>query len=155
MEVPDFREEDIKTSQILNKAIFIENEIKIEMEAFVERMIDEHKVLFNRIKTLEAFIYSDKSDKINRVEFANMCIQLKAMRIYEEALRARLVNHGIIFENDTYFKPVDGTYVPPKGCCEECSEECFEHQCGSDFDADTEHISHSGEIEPNSNNNNG
>ena len=119
------------------------------MEPFVERLINEHKLLVLRINELNDFIHSDEIYNTNKVEFANMCIQLKGMRMYEEALRARLVNHGIVFENDTYFKPVDTTYAPPKECCKECSE----HQFGSDFDVDSEHISHDGEVEPKSNKN--
>lgn len=107
------------------------------MEAFVKRMIDEHKMLVLRINDLNDFVYSEKSDNIHKAEFANMCIQLKAMRVYEEALRARLVNHGVVFESDTYYQPVDATYIPPKGYCEECSDTPVAH---SDFDEDTERI---------------
>lgn len=73
---------------------------------FVKRMIDEHSQLVVRIQKLHEYIYSDKSDKDNKVEFANKCIQLSAMKKYEEALRARLENQGIFFENGQYFDKV-------------------------------------------------
>lgn len=73
---------------------------------FVKRMVDEHSQLVIRIQKLHEYIYSDKSDKDNKVEFANKCIQLAAMKKYEEALRARLENQGIFFENGQYFDKV-------------------------------------------------
>ena len=79
------------------------------MEAFVRRMIDEHLELTARVRNLEKFVYSDESSKVNRAEFANMCIQLKGMRIYEEALAARLINQGVVFENGQYFEKLTTT----------------------------------------------
>ena len=73
---------------------------------FVKRMVDEHSQLVIRIQKLHEYIYSDKSDKDNKVEFANKCIQLAAMKKYEEALRARLENQGVFFENGQYFERV-------------------------------------------------
>lgn len=86
------------------------------MEKFVKRMIDEHRELVCRIENLHNFVYSDASNSINRIEFANMCIQLSAMKKYEEALNARLVNQGIFFENGQYFERVsaiDNNITPP------------------------------------------
>ena len=76
------------------------------MVDFVKRMIDEHSQLVIRTQKLHEYIYSDKSDKDNKVEFANKCIQLAAMKKYEEALRARLENQGVFFENGQYFERV-------------------------------------------------
>ena len=73
---------------------------------FVKKMVDEHSQLFIRIQKLHEYIYSDKSDKDNKVEFANKCIQLAAMKKYEEALRARLENQSVFFENGQYFEHV-------------------------------------------------
>ena len=73
---------------------------------FVKRMIDEHSQLVIRIQKLHDWIYSDKSNADNKVEFANKCIQLAAMKKYEEALRARFENAGIVFENGEYFERV-------------------------------------------------
>ena len=73
---------------------------------FVKRMVDEHSQLVTRIQTLHEYIYSDKSNNDNKVEFANKCIQLSAMKKYEEALRARLENQGVFFENGQYFEHV-------------------------------------------------
>lgn len=76
------------------------------MVDFVKRMVDEHSQLIVRIQALHEYIYSDKSNTDNNVEFANKCIQLTAMKKYEEALRARLENQGIFFENGQYFELV-------------------------------------------------
>ena len=73
---------------------------------FVKRMVDEHSQLVVRINKLNEYVYSDKSNKDDKVEFANKCIQLSAMKKYEEALRARLENQGIFFENNQYFERI-------------------------------------------------
>ena len=73
---------------------------------FVQRMIEEHSQLVVRTQNLHEYIYSDKSDKDNKIEFANKSIQLAAMKKYEEALRARLENLGIFFENGQYFERI-------------------------------------------------
>lgn len=70
---------------------------------FVERMIVEHSELTERIKALHNYTYSKASDKDDKVEFANKCIQLSAMKKYEEALRARLENQDIICQDGEYF----------------------------------------------------
>ena len=73
---------------------------------FVKRMVEEHSQLIVRTQALHEYIYSDKSDNDNKVEFANKCIQLSAMKKYEEALRARLENQSVCFENGQYFERV-------------------------------------------------
>ena len=73
---------------------------------FVQRMVEEHSQLAVRTQALHEYIYSDKSNNDNKVEFANKCIQLSAMKKYEEALRARLENQGVFFENGQYFERV-------------------------------------------------
>ena len=76
------------------------------MKDFVNRMIDEHAKLVLNTSKLHDYIYSNNSDKDDKVEFANKCIQLAAMKKYEEALRARIENIGITFENGEYFENV-------------------------------------------------
>ena len=76
------------------------------MVEFVKRMIDEHAELVVRIQKLHNYVYSEASDKDNKTEFANKCIQLASMKKYEEALRARLENQGVFFENSQYFERV-------------------------------------------------
>ena len=76
------------------------------MEKYQKEMIEEHSGLVVRIQKLHDYIYSDKSNADNKVEFANKCIQLAAMKKYEEALRARIENIGITFENGNYFEHV-------------------------------------------------
>ena len=76
------------------------------MENYQKRMIEEHCELVVRIQKLHDYVYSDKSNADNKVEFANKCIQLAAMKKYEEALCARLENAGIVFENGEYFEHV-------------------------------------------------
>lgn len=76
------------------------------MEQYQKEMIKEHGDLVIRIQNLHSYVYSDKSNADNKVEFANKCIQLAAMKKYEEALRARIENEGFVFENGAYFKRV-------------------------------------------------
>ena len=76
------------------------------MKDYQKEMIEEHSGLVVRIQKLHDYIYSDKSNADNKVEFANKCIQLAAMKKYEEALRARLENQGVFFENGQYFERV-------------------------------------------------
>lgn len=76
------------------------------MENYQKRMIEEHSQLVVRIEKLHDWVYSDKSNKDNKIEFANKCIQLAAMKKYEEALRARIENAGIIYENGNYFEHI-------------------------------------------------
>lgn len=76
------------------------------MKNFVKRMCEEHADLVVRIQKLHDWVYGDASDKVSKVEFANQCIQLAAMKKYEEALRARLENQGIFFENGVYLERV-------------------------------------------------
>ena len=85
------------------------------MVEFVKRMIDEHAELVIRIQKLHNYVYSEASDKDNKPEFANKCIQLAAMKKYEEALRARLENQGVFFENGQYFERVAQITVPKDG----------------------------------------
>ena len=91
------------------------------MEQYQKEMIKEHGDLVIRIQNLHNYVYSDKSNADNKVEFANKCIQLAAMKKYEEALRARLENAGIVFENGEYFErvasinPVIATVMPDTG----------------------------------------
>lgn len=82
------------------------------MVEFVKKMIDEHAELVVRIQKLHNYVYSEASDKDNKPEFANKCIQLAAMKKYEEALRARLENQGVFFENSQYFERVAQITIP-------------------------------------------
>ena len=76
------------------------------MKDFVNRMIEEHAKLVLNTSKLHDYIYSNNSDKDDKVEFANKCIQLSAMKKYEEALRARLENQGVFYENNQYFERI-------------------------------------------------
>lgn len=72
------------------------------MKDFVRRMVDEHRELVARIERLEEYLSKENDD--DKYEFANKCIQLSAMRKYEECLRARLNNQGVFVENGAYFE---------------------------------------------------
>lgn len=76
------------------------------MKDFVKRMVEEHSQLVVRINALDKVVYSDESDYFHNADFANLCIQLKAMRIYAEALEARLANQNVAFEDGQYFEKV-------------------------------------------------
>ena len=99
------------------------------MNNYQKDLIEEHSNLVVRIQKLHDWIYSDKPIKDDKVEFANKCIQLAAMKKYEEALRARIENIGITFEDGNYFERVasiTSTIVPPITTT------------GSDYDVDKE-----------------
>ena len=97
------------------------------MEKYQKRMIEEHSELVIRIQKLHNWVYSDKSNADNKVEFANKCIQLAAMKKYEEALRARIENTGIMFNNGEYLERV--ATITPVMC---------DNNTGSDSNADAE-----------------
>ena len=103
------------------------------MDNYQKALVEEHSNLVVRIHKLHDWIYSDKPIKDDKIEFANKCIQLAAMKKYEEALRARLENVGIVFEEGQYLEkvasitPCVDAVMPAKGndfdkdCCSECS----------------------------------
>lgn len=97
------------------------------MNSYQKDLIEEHSNLAVRIKVLHNNVYSSASDADNKVEFANKCIQLAAMKKYEEALRARIENTGIVFENGEYFERVAA--ITPVIC---------DDNTGSDSNADAE-----------------
>jgi len=76
------------------------------MEMYVKRMIKEHSQLYVRLEKLHNFIYNEDTSVVNKADFANMCIQLAAMRQYEKCLIARLNNAGISFKNGAYHECV-------------------------------------------------
>lgn len=76
------------------------------MNNYQKDLIEEHSKLVVHINNLHNFIYSDRSEIDDKIEFANKCIQLAAMKKYEEALRARIENAGITFENGNYFERI-------------------------------------------------
>lgn len=88
------------------KIVLINNKESI-MEGYIERMIQEHKELVPRIQKLHNWVHGDAYKHVDATEFANECIQLKGMKIYEEALRARLTNAGVIFDNGDYLISID------------------------------------------------
>lgn len=102
------------------------------MNKYQESLIKEHSELIIRLDSLHNYIYNGEKSKSghsvkddNKVEFANKCIQLKGMKIYAEALEARLANAGIYFEDDMYLQNVANIISPST-----------EGQVGSDYDID-------------------
>ena len=86
---------------------YINQNNKNKMEGYIERMIQEHKELVVRIDKLHAWVHGDAYKTVDAVEFGNECIQLKGMKIYEEALRARLFNAGVNFVDGQYLVSID------------------------------------------------
>lgn len=76
------------------------------MKKYVKCMVEEHSQLYVRIAELHDDIYNKDTSHINKADFANMCIQLNAMRQYEKCLIARLNNAGVSFDNGAYHKCV-------------------------------------------------
>ena len=79
------------------------------MKDFVKRMVIEHKELCEKIDRLQNFVYDEKkSNSVNKVDYANMCIQLNAMKTYANALECRINNQGIyIDETGEYVQKVN------------------------------------------------
>lgn len=96
------------------------------MEKYKIELIKEHTDLIVKVSNLENYIYSPASDKDNKIEYANKCIQLTAMKKYADCLEARLINAGIVYEDGTYFEKVGHVEFP-----------CIYGRPGSDFDYDT------------------
>lgn len=86
------------------------------MTNYQNSLIKEHAQLVNRVRELHTYVYGPNSNTEDKIEFANKCIQLSAMKKYEEALRARLENANIVFENGNYFENL--------GSVEEHKHEC-------------------------------
>ena len=93
----------IASANKINITNFINN---ITMNTYQKELIDEHTGLVVRTQNLHNYIYSKESANDHRVEFANKCIQLSHMKKYEEVLRARLINAGIVFETGQYLEKV-------------------------------------------------
>lgn len=88
------------------KIVLIDNK-ENKMEGYIERMIQEHKELVPRIQKLHNWVYGGAHEQVDATEFANECIQLKAMKVYEEGLRARLFNAGVNFVDGEYLISID------------------------------------------------
>ena len=97
------------------------------MNNYQKDLIEEHSNLVVRINVLNNNVYGSASDVDNKVEFANKCVQLAAMKKYEEALRARIENTGIMFNNGEYLERVAA--ITPVIC---------DDNTGSDSNADAE-----------------
>lgn len=83
------------------------------MNTYQQNLINEHKEISIKVNALHNYIYSGESlNNDNPIEYANKCIQLRGMKMYEEALCARLTNTGVIFENGNYFEQVDALKAP-------------------------------------------
>lgn len=72
---------------------------------YQKELIKDHKELWARMNELANDIYGQNTD--DKIEYANKCIQLKGMKMYYEALGARIVNTGIVIDVDGYFEHID------------------------------------------------
>ena len=79
------------------------------MKDYVKRMIEEHKELLVRIKKLDAYIYGPGIKQDSTDEAINKAIQLRGMRMYYDALSARLFNVGIRFSDNEYAEVISTT----------------------------------------------
>lgn len=107
------------------------------MNFYQTSLIEEHSQLIGRVERLNDYVYNNDSCSDDRIEFANKCIQLAAMKKYEEALRVRMENAGIFFENGNYFERVasiglssitsEKCHITGKSCdcdCPSCTHKC-------------------------------
>lgn len=103
------------------------------MNSYQKALINEHKELVERIHILNDYIYSGEAEKNDcKIEFANKCIQLSAMKKYEEVLRGRLYNSGIIISENNYLEVVDTPEHKLFGSCEELGLTMFYDDCKGD-----------------------
>lgn len=93
------------------------------MNTYQKELIKEHSELVVKIDKLHNYIYSSLSDKDCKIEFANKCIQLAAMKKYEEALHTRLENANVIYESGDYLERVATVTENMKG--NDYDEDCF------------------------------
>lgn len=106
------------------------------MTTYQKELIAEHNDLCHKIQKLHTCVYdSIIFEKDNKVEYANKCIQLSAMKKYEEALRCRMENVGIVCDDGEYY-----TKVTQDDFKTDVIAVCV---CGSDYDADTNKIKES------------
>ena len=75
------------------------------MTELKQALMKEHAELFIKIGELHADVYG-ANNMDGKADFANKAIQLRAMRTYEDCLRARLKNQGIDFDGTRYFNTV-------------------------------------------------
>lgn len=91
----------------LTNTNYIKQNKEDKMEDFVKRMIVEHKDLCEKLDRLDAWVHNPETPKtVNAVSYANKCIQLSGMKMYEEALRAELHNQGIEVDGDNYYATI-------------------------------------------------
>ena len=79
--------------------------MEAEMTELKQVLMEEHAGLFIKINELHADVYGANNTD-NKADFANKAIQLRAMRTYEDCLRARLKNQGIDFDGTRYLNTV-------------------------------------------------
>lgn len=81
------------------------------MNDFVKRMIVEHKELCEKIDKLNEVVYNEENPihkATSKVDYANMAIQLNAMKTYANALECRINNQGVYIDEDgKYMQEVD------------------------------------------------
>ena len=73
------------------------------MNDFVKRMIVEHKELCEKIDKLNEVVYNEENPihkATSKVDYANMAIQLNAMKTYANALECRINNQGVYIDED-------------------------------------------------------
>ena len=104
----NFMDKDYTNEEdFVSKNYIEENKKEDNMEDFVKDMIIEHKDLCERIDKLSNRVCDkDILKKVDPVEYANECLQLHGMSIYEKGLRARLHNCGIEIANDSYYATI-------------------------------------------------
>lgn len=86
------------------------------MNSYQKALIEEHSQLLVRIEKLHNNVHSNESANDTSAEYVNKCIQLVAMKKYEEALYARLTNAGIFCEEGVYFEKVASIEYKEESC---------------------------------------
>lgn len=92
------------------------------MEKYGKELIKEHKELTIKF----AQLFKNFNTTKDKIEFANRSLQLNAMKNYAKALEARLMNVGIVIdENGDYYNRVNSV-----------NGDCCSTPVGNDWDED-------------------
>ena len=62
------------------------------MQAYQQRVVDEEQELYAKLKALESFTLSAHFSDVAKSEQSRLCLQVHAMRMYDEILRQRIAN---------------------------------------------------------------
>lgn len=76
------------------------------MNDLKKELIKEHAELLLKIDKINHQINNALCDNTDKVEYANLCIQVAAMKKYADCIICRLSNMGVVFDGRQWFEKV-------------------------------------------------